>query len=278
MATDLRTVQGCMLDITLEIQRICEKHGLTFFLAYGTLLGAVRHQGFIPWDDDMDVGMPRADYEKFLQIAPQELGEEFFLQTADTDPAYAFTFAKVRLNGTTMLEDYAADSKQHNGIYVDIFPYETCPDGGLQRKLHFLLFKCVKWAALGKTDYKFIIPKRRRFAKLMSAVLFFLRKDGAIKFANKLRRMFERRKTAYCVDPEWYKGIIALEDIQSTVSLSFEGHSMPVPQHYQELLTQIYGDYMQLPPVEERGNKHQMVKMDTGDRVSGLEPATPYKG
>ena len=269
MATDLRTVQACMLDIALEIQRICEKHGLTFFLAYGTLLGAVRHQGFIPWDDDMDVGMPRADYDKFLQIAPQELGEEFFLQTAETDPAYGFVFAKVRLNGTTMLEDYAVDSKQHNGIYVDIFPFETCPESGWQRKLHFRLYKCVRWAALGKTDYKFIISKRRRFAKLMSTALFFLRKNGAIKLASKLRCMFNHSKTGNCIDPEFYKGIIALEDIRAVEQLTFEGHSMPVPRHYHELLTQIYGDYMQLPPVEERGNKHQMVKMDTGDYKIG---------
>lgn len=267
MADKIRELQRCILDIALEFQRICEKNGLKYFLTYGTLLGAVRHQGFIPWDDDMDVGMPREDYEKFLRIAPSELGEGFFLQTEATDPAYAFTSAKIRLNGTALVEDYAADSKQHNGIFLDVFPYDTLPKHGWQQWLHFRAAKCLKWAALGKTDYTFVKSKRRRFAKLMSAAFFFLRKDGAVRLSNKLRRFYERRHTGHYVDTEWYKSVVTDEDLVDMPKLSFEGYEFPVPHRYEQLLTKIYGDYMKLPPVEKRGVQHDVVRLDVGDYV-----------
>lgn len=267
MADKLRELQRCILDIALEFQRICEKNGLKYFLTYGTLLGAVRHQGFIPWDDDMDVGMPREDYEKFLRIAPSELGKDFFLQTAATDPAYAFGSAKIRLNGTALVEDYAVDSKQHNGIFLDIFPFDTMPKRGWQQWLHFRAAKCVKWAALGKTDYAFVKSKRRKFAKLMSAAFFFLRKDGALKLADKLRRLYERRPTGRYVDMEWYKSVITDEDLQGGRTLLFEGYEFPVPQRSEQMLTEIYGDYMKLPPVEKRGIQHDVVLVDVGEYV-----------
>lgn len=267
MADKLRELQRCILDIALEFQRICEKNGLRYFLTYGTLLGAVRHQGFIPWDDDMDVGMPREDYEKFLQIAPSELGEDFFLQTGQTDPAYAFGSAKIRLNGTALMEDYAANSKQHNGIFLDIFPFDVMPKRGWQQWLHFRSAKCVKWAALGKTDYAFVRPKRRRFAKLMSGVLFFLRKDDALKLAEKLRRLYERRPTGRYVDTEWYHSVITDEDLQQTRTLLFEGYEFRVPLRTEQMLTEIYGDYMKLPPVEKRGIQHDVVLADVGEYV-----------
>ncbi len=263
----IRELQRCILDIALEFQRICEKNGLRYFLVFGTLLGAVRHQGFIPWDDDMDVGMPREDYEKFLRIAPSELGEAFFLQTAATDPAYAFASAKIRLNGTALVEDYAVGSKQHNGIFLDIFPYDTLPKRGWQQWLHFRAAKCAKWAALGKTDYAFVNPKRRRFAKLMSGVLFFLRKDGALRLADKLRRFYERRHTGRYVETEWYKSVVKDEDLVDMPTLSFEGYAFPVPHRYEQMLTEIYGDYMQLPPVEKRGVQHDVVRVDRGEYV-----------
>ena len=89
----------------MQYIEICEKYHLRYFVAFGTLLGTVRHKGFIPWDDDIDVGMPREDYERFLQIAQKECGEEYFLQTVDTDPEYHLYFAKLRMNRTRFVEN-----------------------------------------------------------------------------------------------------------------------------------------------------------------------------
>ena len=100
----LRQVQLDQLEIAKDIKRVCEENGIRYHLAFGSLLGAVRHKGFIPWDDDMDFGMLREDYERFLEIAPKKLKDEFFLQTWHTDPYYPLAFAKVRKKGTVFQE------------------------------------------------------------------------------------------------------------------------------------------------------------------------------
>ena len=105
---------------------ICEKHDLKYFLIGGTLLGAVRHKGFIPWDDDIDIGMPRPDYEKFLLVAQKELPEHIFLQTHNTDIEYPNCFAKLRNSDTTFIETSCKKLKINHGIYIDIFPLDGC--------------------------------------------------------------------------------------------------------------------------------------------------------
>ena len=119
----LLKVQPILLDMVKEISRVCEENGIRYFLYRGTFLGAVRHRGFIPWDDDMDVAMPRKDYEKFCRIAPEKLGNQYCFQNWHTDDAYAHPFGKVRKRGTVYVE-----AKCHrlpeNGFYVDIYPLD----------------------------------------------------------------------------------------------------------------------------------------------------------
>lgn len=121
----IAAAQKVMLEILQEIHKICVENNLTYWLEAGTLLGAVRHKGFIPWDDDSDVSMPRADYEKFLKIAQEKLPEDMFLQTQDTDKEYPLSWAKIRKNGTLLVETgETGNEKYHHGIFVDIFPYD----------------------------------------------------------------------------------------------------------------------------------------------------------
>lgn len=279
MAKDLRTLQRSILDIALEFRRICDKHGLKYFLIGGTLLGAVRHGGFIPWDDDMDVGMLREDYEKFLQVCPQELGEDFFLQTHGTDPSYAFCFAKIRLNGTTLAEDYAVHSEQHNGVYLDIFPYDDMPQGKLQQKLHYLMYKCVKWAALGKTDYAFVETKKRRFAACMKVLFFPFSEDTLIRMLDRICTMHNREDAEYCVNMGGaynYNEFTRKANLTELTTLDFEGYGFLAPTNYRELLAQMYGDYMKLPPVEKRGDQHRVVQMELGSyEIKNTAPQQP---
>ena len=111
-----------MLEILVEIHRICVENNITYWLEAGTLLGAIRHKGFIPWDDDCDISMPRKDYERFLQIAQEKLPETMFLQTKETDKEYPLPWAKIRKNGTLLIETgETGEEKYHHGIFVDIF-------------------------------------------------------------------------------------------------------------------------------------------------------------
>lgn len=123
----------------LELFRnICEKHSLTWFVIGGTLLGAIRHGGFIPWDDDLDVAMPRADYKKFLNIASKELQPPFYLQTAGSDKEFYCGFSRIRNAETTALihNQWTAKSKAINGIFLDIFPFDCVPDSTSEMKHH----------------------------------------------------------------------------------------------------------------------------------------------
>lgn len=122
----MNDLQKCELEILKEFDRVCKMNNLNYSLGSGTMLGAVRHKGFIPWDDDIDVLMPANDYKKFCKIAPKAFSEKFFLQTSYTDSWYA-SFSKVRMNGTTAIEKGFENCRFHQGVWIDIFPIVGVP-------------------------------------------------------------------------------------------------------------------------------------------------------
>ena len=129
--------QQVLLELLREFDRICVKHCIPYMLFAGTSLGAVRHGGFIPWDDDLDLILLREDYERFLAVAPGELGQEFFLQKEYSEHWPIF-FSKLRKNGTACMEKFVPkDPEQHQGIYIDIFPADNLSDVGLVARLQF---------------------------------------------------------------------------------------------------------------------------------------------
>ena len=128
VADHLRACQLKQLSILEEVDRICKKHGIGYWLDGGSLLGAVRHGGFIPWDDDIDIGMTKSDLERFEKIAPAELPETLFLQTRRSDPAHKSSVVKIRDRNSLYIED--ADffkSDYEKGLFIDIFPFVSCP-------------------------------------------------------------------------------------------------------------------------------------------------------
>src|SRR5699024_7471673 len=136
---EIKEVQKDQLDILIEFDRICKKNNIKYQLFAGTLLGAIRHKGFIPWDDDIDVCMLREDYEKFLNICNKDMKNEYFLQTYNSDTNYIMQFAKLRKNNTIFLERVTANCDIHHGVYIDIFPLDDVrPNtlmGNFQQKL-----------------------------------------------------------------------------------------------------------------------------------------------
>lgn len=222
------------IKILDEIDRICKKHNITYFLFWGTLIGAVRHKGFIPWDDDIDLGMPIEDYKKFIKAAKKELSDEFFLQTNKTDKYHTLTFAKVRLNNTVFCEKNC--SENHMGIFVDIIPLYRYDEASELSKKKVYLVESLNNAISGKRTKEDFGSKT--LSKLPDGVLYRLR--DALSYSGK-GNMFR----------SWYY-TFAEDDFLPTAEMEFCGKKYPVPKNYDKLLRQVYGDYMQLPPEEKR--------------------------
>lgn len=264
----LRDLQLCQLDIALEIKRICEKNNIPYFLIGGTLLGAVRHKGFIPWDDDLDIGFLRKDYDRFLEVCKTELSEEMFLQTWDTDEYYGLPFGKVMLKGTRFRESANGTAAAQSMIFVDIFPYDDMPENGFKLKVQFLIEEMSKKLLLYKYGYDMgQRSDHKMFHKLLRFVSRFFSKKFLKKAIYNAQTKCNNLATSRAInyngayrDKEWLR---VQESIELT-ELVFEGYEFSAPKNWDELLKNMYGDYMQLPPEDKRGNRHAAVEADMG--------------
>ena len=266
----LRKVQLTQLEIAKEIRRVCQENDIRFFLDAGTFLGAVRHQGFIPWDDDMDVGMLREDYDKFCRIAPEKLGKDYCFQSWYEDPNYALPFGKVMKRGTVYLEGKKTNRLQENGFYVDIFPYDHVPAEKKARKKLSRKLNRVYRTKLMHCGYKpwmdndkVVLYKRLGYLLYQVRALFWggealtLRFDTLAKSCPRSGLVCEQegKKDPFCFD---------LELFQDLTQYTFEGELFPGVRDYDRFLRAMYGDYMTLPPEDKRENRHQIVEIDFG--------------
>lgn len=149
-ASELSQLRIVLYDILGEIIRICDKHSIDYFAIGGTAIGALYDQDILPWDDDVDLGMTRENYNRFLSIAPQELKSDYFLSWLETDPHTPFYYAKIKKNGTLFLEDKYKNVDMHQGIFVDIFPFDNVPDSAICRKMQFKLSNFLKTCFMAK--------------------------------------------------------------------------------------------------------------------------------
>lgn len=276
MYEEIRKLQEKELLILKELRRICDANDITYFLAYGSLLGAVRHHGFIPWDDDIDVCMNYPDYMRFKEVCKTQLGSDFFLQTDETDPNARMSYYKLRLNHSTLIVDYLAERDMHHGINIDIYPVYNVPDGVFQRKLQLCASAVYMLFEAGQ------VPENH--GGVMAAgsriLLKIFRGKSRESIKNRCHRYmakFEDKKTKgkamlfgnihYC------RQIYPAEIFSYAVKMSFEGEEFSVPGGYESYLKMFYGDYMKLPPVEDRG-----VKLDHIVKISTDEPYEKFKG
>lgn len=253
----LRQAQLKMLAMLEVVDSICLKHGLNYWLDAGTLLGAVRHQGFIPWDDDMDIGMPRACYEQFLRIAPQELPDHMFLQTIHTDPGY-FNMAtplKIRDRSSRYIEKHEQGNEPYvQGIFIDVFVYDRMPEDAKQRKRYKFLAKKIsrflntKYGVINAGHYATLY---KMIGKLLPKALLESSLQHIIHKANTSSSPYLGRGY-HCVG----KNFLHQEDIYPLKRAQFETGMFHIPNKAAEILTQQFGDYLSLPPVEERTLRH----------------------
>ena len=244
---------------------ICEKWNIPYFLVCGSALGAAKYGGFIPWDDDVDVGLLRNDYNRFLEVAPQELPEWCFIQNYTTESNYFATYSKLRNSNTTFIEKNVANISMNHGIYLDIFPIDGCPN---KRKdiLLFELKRKVNAYIRYSVSIHSINPKVRR----RNRILRFL---GVHKKTYQAHTYIEKLYSKYSPDqsdlwcnfgnwegkleyaPKWHYG-------KGTYA-TFEGLKVRIPENFDAYLTQKYGNWRMDPPVEKQKTHHMSTIIDT---------------
>ncbi|MCR5607508.1 MAG: LicD family protein [Lachnospiraceae bacterium] len=265
----LRKVQLAQLDILKEVDRVCRELNINYFLEWGTLLGAVRHGAFIPWDDDIDIGMLRADYERFVKEAGSVIGEKYFIQTWDNDKGFGLPFAKVRMNNTVYKEDKSSKQQKNNGIYIDVFPHDKKPDSEALLKKQGKKFKRLYQLILLKVGYVSDAEKKSAVIRVIFNIArFFMliipKKLLTKKFDKNIKMYNNSNLSSYVVTgvlADYDRKPIPAEYLEEYCELQFEDQMFKCPKNYDGLLKLIYGDYMQLPPEDQRENKHQIVEI-----------------
>lgn len=260
---ELKKLHDLLLYIAKEVHRLCLKNDIKYTLFAGTMLGAVRHNGFIPWDDDFDVAMPREDYDRFILACRDQLGAEFRLLSWDTSPNYSYGFSKITLKGTS-IEQKGIKNGKNMEIYIDVFPYDNVPDSMILRKIqkwvNYLITKLLEEKYDGIGLYASSLKK---ICFPIFHILNFIISSEWLKtrlFLNMIK--YNKLKTKFISCICGYYGydceIMPQELFDSLNIYTFENLSFYGITNYHLYLSKIYGDYMQLPPVEKR-HTHDLI-------------------
>lgn len=264
----IRKLQLKELESLLFFKDFCEKNDLRWYLLGGCVIGAVRNKGFIPWDDDIDIIMPRNDWERMQELWKEQVDSERFLMLM-TDGDNLFTgntFATLVDTSATMVKENQQDLDIPHGIVTDIFPIDGCPDGKIQRYIQYM------WAMIYSLFISEWIP--RRYGKIpkigAKALLGIIRsrktRTKIWKFAEKQLKKYDFETHEFSTElyagPHYMQKKYPQKAFAKETYLEFEGMMLPVMQGYHEYLSIAFGDYMQLPPVEKQVPHHDLVKLD----------------
>ena len=253
------------LDILLAVDNICRKHNIVYWLGYGTLLGSVRHQGFIPWDDDMDICIPRKDYNKFRNICMSELPEFYFYQSHRTDKNYYYLFDKIRIKGTVFKESCMANSDINHGVYIDIFPIDYLPGDIINGNIQYYMVRIIRAIINSRfLDLKTRKGIKRVIATIIRFVFSHTSMDKLWEQAEKIASKHsndKQFKMGCFMSPYGKKDFFESDLLKKLIEMEFEGYKFYVPKEYDKILSRIYGDYMTLPPVDKRKTIHDLIEI-----------------
>ncbi len=272
---NLNKLHEQLCDILFEFDRVCRKHDIKYSLAYGTLLGAVRHKGMIPWDDDVDVMLDRENFDRFCEICPSELGKDYFFQSKKTERAYPYNICRIRKNNTAMIYDSWRNSGMHLGIYIDIYPVDNIPDNKIKRFIQ-------KWAIIFMTPIRIsrnpvvFNTGGMKFNQGLKKIIKFATKIAPKKLCEKIENYYiEKYRDKHCktsgiiceggvlLKPEHAELPFESYYMQNIENIEFGGRELMAVADWKGLLTHWYGDYMKLPPEEERIMTHKPEIFDT---------------
>ncbi len=267
------------IDLLNELINVCKKYDIKLFVFAGTLLGAARHNGFIPWDDDVDVCLTRTEYEKLLKVAPKEFKSPYFFQTALSDRRYFVGFSRLRNSLTTGHIKGQKSIDYNQGIYIDIFVLDGYVDDKFllkkqlrRRSLAVLFLSSYTNEYIGNTKFAIILKK------IVGNILHYtvckiIPYETAVKYYDGVLKMYNGKceNVTFLTHPIslLQKYYCKITDLDTTAYLPFENITVPVPASYKQILKNIYGDYMKYPPLSERGKWHE--------GSLELDPDIPYK-
>lgn len=270
MSEEMNKLHNALLVIMDKIDQICNENGINYTLIGGTLLGAVRHKGFIPWDDDMDIAMTRNDYNKFIRVCKQDLDNRFGIITLDNCKEYGYGFGKVTLKGTFVKQAGLKEERAAQEIWIDIFPFDNVPDSKMRKFVH-------KWK---NYVYTKLLEERldgvdKSNSSSIKIIIFgalhlinkFIKIENLKKslISNQIRYNSVRTKNicslsgSYKYDKETQEG----DFFASYVKLDFEGRKYQCTKFFERYLESVYGNYMELPPIEKR-HTHKFEILDLG--------------
>lgn len=257
-------LQSVILMIVKDIDNLCRENGIEYYLLGGSCIGAIRHQGFIPWDDDLDIIMNRENYNRFISVCKDKLDKKkYSIQIGLEDwPLY---FTKIRLKGTHLHEledDYAAD--EMNGIFLDVFAMDNVPDNALLTRIQYLLAKYYLCYQLSVRSYRSSTFKKRMMMAMSAPLKIKVIRNAVVKFIEKFNGKETSRLAFFYGRTRFSNAIIPKEFFGTPKYVKFEDTTLPVPEKYHEYLTRMFGDYMSLPPVEQRKGLH-LISVDFGD-------------
>lgn len=260
-----KELHGILLEMLVEFCRVCDENDLKYYLIGGSCLGAIRHNGFIPWDDDIDVGMPRLNFDKFNSLAQSQLKNGLFLQNFRTDPDYYYEFCKIRNSNTTYIESGLSNLNINHGLFIDVFPLDYVPDTVL-RKVRFRIQRAM-YDNYIKEFYKGKSQNVSIQKKIISFLARIMIKDVTMakEKRDQLLQLISAKPTPFIANyyGAWAKKeIVPAEFFGVGVQTKFEGLTVRVPNEYDDYLRHVYGDYMQLPPENKRVSHHDCKVID----------------
>lgn len=244
-----RELQLCILDMVKDIDSICKKYNIEYYLAYGSCLGAVRHHGFIPWDDDFDIILKYDQYLKFLDVCQKELNKDkYFVQTPETEPNYYLSFSKIRNIKTTLIEEGNKNENITNGVYIDVFPLVGYPKGKLKQKRL-------------EINRAFALSANRNVINnkiLYNIFKIILKVFGKKRVLNHCTKQCLKYSCDECTqlisifDGDSVQiGLTSNKVLGKPNYVDFEDMKLPIPENYDEYLKNLFGNYMQIPSKEQ---------------------------
>lgn len=266
---DLKKLKENILLIINEVKKICDAECIQYFIIGGSALGAVRHGGFIPWDDDFDVGMTRENYDRFLEVAPQKLSPAFFLQCYKTDSATPFYFTKVRINNTKFVESYCQEIDMNHGIFIDVFPYDNIPQSSFKRKCQLIKVIILSELYIAKSTNRIFSNRTNKISfhlknssrKILHCLLHLVPKKYLFRVLDNENQRYNKCHTVMASYVRYPFLAISKKNIELCDSILFENIPVSCSKNIEEYLYSHFGeDYMQLPPIDKRVN-HKPIEL-----------------